>query len=28
VLGLYRGILDGVRAAGHKGRLDSIGIDS
>ncbi|MGO9300215.1 MAG: rhamnulokinase [Acidimicrobiales bacterium] len=28
VLGLYRGILDGVRAAGHMGRLDSIGIDS
>ena len=28
VLGLYRGILDGVRAAGRMGRLDSIGIDS
>ncbi len=28
VLGLYRGILDGVRAAGRTGHLDSIGIDS
>ena len=28
VLGLYRGILDGIRAAGHTGRLGSIGIDS
>jgi rhamnulokinase len=28
VLGLYRGILDGVRNAGRDGRLDSIGIDS
>jgi rhamnulokinase len=28
VLGLYRGILDGVRTAGRTGRLDSVGIDS
>ena len=28
VLGLYRGILDGIRTAGRMGRLDSIGIDS
>ena len=28
VLGLHRGILDGIRAAGRSGRLDSIGIDS
>ncbi len=28
VLGLYRGILDGIRTAGRMGHLDSIGIDS
>ena len=28
VLGLHRGILDGIHAAGRSGRLDSIGIDS
>ena len=28
VLGLHRGILDGIRVAGRMGRLDSIGIDS
>ncbi len=28
VLGLYRGILDGIRAAGRLGHLDSVGIDS
>ena len=27
-LGLYRGVLDGLRAAGRSGRLGSIGIDS
>jgi len=28
VLGLYRGILEGLRTAGRVGRLDSVGIDS
>ena len=28
VLGLHRGILDGIHAAGRSGHLDSIGIDS
>jgi rhamnulokinase len=28
VLGLYRGVLEGLRSAGRSGRLDSIGIDS
>ena len=26
--GLHRGILDGIRAAGHTGHVDSVGIDS